>query len=104
VEEHYLHIFWTLCVMHTLNLALKNICAVNNTETNEITYEECNWIIDVSGDAIILKNFIMHHSMRLAMFNEHMKMKLLSITETRFASVIIMLKRGSRLSRGVFKT
>ena len=55
MEEHYPHIFWTYCVVHTLNLVLKNICAVKNTEVNEITYEECNWITDVSGDAIILK-------------------------------------------------
>jgi len=48
VEEHYPHIFWTTCMVHTLNLSLKNICAVKNTEVNEITYEKCIWIIDVS--------------------------------------------------------
>ena len=26
VEAKFWHIFWTLCVVHTLNLALKNIC------------------------------------------------------------------------------
>ncbi|KAK4383468.1 hypothetical protein Sango_2771800 [Sesamum angolense] len=35
----------------------------------------------------------MHHSMRLAMFNEFSKLKLLVVAETRFASVIVMLKR-----------
>ena len=50
VEGHYPHIFWTLCVVHTLNLAHKNICTGKNTEGNEITYEECNWITDVFGD------------------------------------------------------
>ena len=38
----YLKIFWTLCVVHTLNLALNNICAAKNTEKNEVTYEECS--------------------------------------------------------------
>ena len=66
-------------MVHTLNLALKNICVEKNTEANEITYEECNWITDVSKDAIVLKTFIMNHSMRLVMFNEHVKMKLLSM-------------------------
>ena len=99
VEGHYPHIFWTPCVMHTLNLALKNICAAKNTEANEITYEKCNWITDVSGDAIIIKNFIMNHFMRLAMFNEHVKMKLLSIAEKRFASVIIMLKKFKTIKK-----
>ena len=37
VEGHYPHIFWTPCVVHTLNLALKNICKVKNTEENEMT-------------------------------------------------------------------
>ena len=86
--------------MHTLNLTLKNIYAAKNT-ANEITYEECNWITDVLGDAIILKKFIMNHSMRFAMFNEHVKMKVLSIAETRFASVIIMLKRFKTIKRGL---
>ena len=36
VEAEYPHIFWTPCVVHTLNLALKNICAAKNTEKNEI--------------------------------------------------------------------
>ena len=27
VESKFRHIFWTPCVVHTLNLALKNICA-----------------------------------------------------------------------------
>ena len=27
VEAEYPHIFWSPCVVHTLNLALKNICA-----------------------------------------------------------------------------
>jgi len=34
------------------------------------------------------------------MFNECMKMKFLSIAETRFASVIIMLKRFMTIKRG----
>ena len=27
IESQYPHIYWTPCVVHTLNLALKNICA-----------------------------------------------------------------------------
>ena len=87
-------------MVHTLNLTLKNICAVKNTEANEITYEECNWI-DASRDASIIKNFIMNQFMRLAMFNEHVKLKFLSITEIRFASMIIMLKRFKTIKRGL---
>ena len=38
VESKYPHIFWSYCVMHTINLILKNICAANKTETNVVTY------------------------------------------------------------------
>ncbi|KAL0435964.1 UNVERIFIED_CONTAM: hypothetical protein Sradi_0304300 [Sesamum radiatum] len=93
VEQQYPHVFWTPCVVHTLNLALKNICAAKNTEANGITYEECHWITEIAASALMIRNFIMNHSMRLAMFNEFSKLKLLAVAETRFASVIVMLKR-----------
>ena len=41
----------------------------------------------------MIKNFIMNHGMRLSMFNEFSHLKLLSIAETKFASVVCMLKR-----------
>ncbi|KAL0374341.1 UNVERIFIED_CONTAM: hypothetical protein Sradi_3349800 [Sesamum radiatum] len=80
-------------LVHTLNLALKNICAAKNTEANGITYEECHWITEIAASALMIRNFIMNHSMRLAMLNEFSKLKLLVVAETRFASVIVMLKR-----------
>lgn len=93
VEQAYPSVFWTPCIVHTLNLALKNICAAKNTESNEITYVECRWISEIAADAVMIRNFIMNHSMRLAMFTEFSKLKLLVVAETRFASMIIMLKR-----------
>ena len=41
----------------------------------------------------MIKNFIMNHSMRLSMFNEERKVKFIAITDTKFASAIVMLKR-----------
>ena len=32
IKGGYPKIFWTPCVVHTLNLALKNICAAKNNE------------------------------------------------------------------------
>ncbi|KAG8387950.1 hypothetical protein BUALT_Bualt02G0074500 [Buddleja alternifolia] len=93
VEQSFPHIFWTPCIVHTLNLALKNICAAKNTETIEITYDECRWITEIVGSALMIKNFIINHSMRRAMFNEFSKLKLLAVAEARFASVVVMLKR-----------
>lgn len=101
VEQTYPHMFWTPCVVHTLNLALKNICGVENTEANEITYNECHWITEVHSDAMVIKNFIMNHSMRIAMFNDFSKLKMLAIADARFASVIVMLKRFKLIKNGL---
>ncbi|KAI0516280.1 hypothetical protein KFK09_008952 [Dendrobium nobile] len=101
VEQAYPHIFWTPCVVHTLNLALKNICAAKNTEANEITYNECHWITVIAGDAIVIRNFIMNHSMRLSMFNDFSNLKMLAVAETRFASVIVMLRRFKKIKNAL---
>ncbi|XP_074342711.1 uncharacterized protein LOC141680360 [Apium graveolens] len=34
IEASFPHIFWTPCVVHTLNLTLKNICDAKNSESN----------------------------------------------------------------------
>ena len=85
IECEYPKIFWTHCVVHTLNLALKNICAVKNTKKNKVTYEECSWITRIADDTSFIRVFIMNHSMRLAMFNEFCPLKLLQVADTRFA-------------------
>ena len=72
--------------MHTLNLTLKNIFAAKNTKANAIIYAQCNWITKVSNYALIMKFFIMNHSMRLVMFNNYSKMELLAVAETKFTS------------------
>ena len=99
IEGEYPKIFWTPCVVHTLNLALKNICAAKNIGKNEITYEECSWIICIADDASFIQVFIMNHSMRLAIFNEFCLLKLLQVADTRFASVVVMLKMLKLIKR-----
>ena len=85
VEAKFRHIFWTPCVVHTLNLALKNICAPSTHPRYDDVMEQCGWISRVSSDASFIKNFIMNHAMRLSMYNNHCKLKLLSVADTRFA-------------------
>ncbi|XP_057512306.1 uncharacterized protein LOC130794414 isoform X1 [Actinidia eriantha] len=77
IETQFPHILWTSCVVHTLNLALKNICAAKHVENNETTYSECSWISEIAGDCTIIKHFITNHSMRLAMYKEFVSLKLL---------------------------
>ena len=93
VEAKYPHIFWSHCVVHTLILVLRNICAPKNSLKNEVPYNECKWIAQVANEATFIRIFITNHSMRLAIFNSYSPLKLLAVAETRFASIIIMLKR-----------
>ena len=64
-------------------------------------WSECGWISRVSSDVSFVKNFIMNHTMRLSLFNNHCKLKLLSMVDTRFASTIVMLKRFKTIKRGL---
>ncbi|XP_044369483.1 uncharacterized protein [Triticum aestivum] len=91
VQERYNHIFWTACVVHTLNLALKSIGSA--TSQDDPLYDHCNWISEIAADGFRIKHFIMSHSMRLSMFNASSKLKLLAVADTRFASQVVMLKR-----------
>ena len=75
VEAKFQHIFWTRCVIRTLNLALKNICAPSTHPKYDDVMEQCGWISRVSSDASFIKNFIMNHARRLSMYNNHCKLK-----------------------------
>jgi hypothetical protein len=101
IEVEYPHIFWTPCVVHTLNLALKNICAPKNSERNTVTYVECNWIAQIADDASFIRVFIMNHSKRLAMFNEICPLKLLAVADIRFTSILVTLKRMKLIKRSL---
>jgi hypothetical protein len=97
IEAEYKNIFWTPCVVHTLNLAMKNICepklGKNPSDDDIFVWQQLEFIHDVKTEAAMIKNFIMNHGMRLSMFNEFSRLKLLSIAETRFASVVCYVTR-----------
>jgi hypothetical protein len=103
VQQKYDNIFWTPCVVHTLNIALKNIYAAKlpRTKEEEIVFVELHWIQLINQDASMIKNYIMNHAMRFSMFNEFSKLKLLAVAETRFASVVVMLKRFFMVKRAL---
>ncbi|CAH1453656.1 unnamed protein product [Lactuca virosa] len=101
IESQFPHIYWTPCVVHTLNLALKNICSPRNVETNDLTYEQCSWIKEVHEEVFAIKNLIMNHNMRLSIFTKFTPLRLLSVADTRFASIIVMLKRLKLIKRGL---
>ncbi|XP_050209053.1 uncharacterized protein LOC126659729 [Mercurialis annua] len=99
IESKFPTIYWTPCVVQTLNLEFKAICGAKNTEYNEETYQECKWITEVANDAFSIRNFIIGHSMSNAIYNEYETLKMLAIAPTRFASVVIMLKRMLAIKR-----
>ncbi|KAL5134361.1 hypothetical protein HKD37_03G007538 [Glycine soja] len=59
IEVEFPSIYWTPCVVHTLNLALKNMYAAKNTEKNNVAYEECSWITHIADDAIFASTIVM---------------------------------------------
>ncbi|XP_058735751.1 uncharacterized protein LOC131607810 [Vicia villosa] len=101
IESSCPKVFWTPCVVHTLNLASKNICAAKNTERNEVVWTECNWITQIADDVSFVRNFIMNRSMRNVIFKQFSSFKLLDVSDTRFASVIVMLRRFKFLKRSL---
>ncbi|XP_074287726.1 uncharacterized protein LOC141612878 [Silene latifolia] len=90
IEGKYPHIFWTPCVVHSLNLALRSICDPTENSSN---YDQCKWIPTMTAACQSIRQFVMQHSKALNIFNKYSKLTLLTIAETRFASHIIMCER-----------
>ena len=42
IKAYIPSIYWTPCVVHTLNLALKNIYSAKNIERNSVAYQQCS--------------------------------------------------------------
>ena len=77
----YPQIFWTPCIVHSLNLALKSI-------TSDVL-----WIGSIIEDARHIRNFVQNHTNAVTIYKEYTNLSLLKIANTRFASSFIMLKR-----------
>ncbi|GFY97962.1 hypothetical protein Acr_12g0005030 [Actinidia rufa] len=63
IETKYPHVFWTLCVVHSLNLAMKSICEPGEKSPQ---YTQCKWISDLVKQMQDIRNFVLnHHGMHL---------------------------------------
>ncbi|XP_031489258.1 uncharacterized protein LOC116256869 [Nymphaea colorata] len=91
------HIFWTPCVAHTLNLALKDICNPPSEDVDPKGHELFSWIQEIEKDVRNIRNFIVNHQHALSLFSSYSDLRLLKVAETRFASIIVMLKRIQRV-------
>ena len=90
IESKHPHIFWTPCVVHGINLALKSICELAERSGH---YQNCKWILQILDDVQDIRNFIVNHNLALSIFTSHSDLTLLRVAETRFASHLIMARR-----------
>jgi hypothetical protein len=81
VEAKYPQIFWTPCIVHSLNLALNSIAS------------DVTWIGSLIEDARHIHNFVQNHTNALTIYKKYTQLSLLKVADTRFASSFIMLKR-----------
>ncbi|PRQ20008.1 putative ribonuclease H-like domain-containing protein [Rosa chinensis] len=81
IEKIYKHIFWSPCVVHTLNLFFKDLA------------KELDWFEEIYNIGKSIVKFFLNHSHALAMFRSQSKLELLKVAKTRFASHYILLKR-----------
>eukprot|EP00253_Pinus_taeda_P002946 PITA_02946 len=78
VEAKYPQVFWTPCIVHSLNLALKSIAS------------DVLWIGKIIENAQHIRNSVQNP---LAIYKEYRNLSLLKIADTWFAFSFIMLKR-----------
>eukprot|EP00253_Pinus_taeda_P027241 PITA_27241 len=81
VEAKYPQVFWTPCIVHSLNLTLKSIAF------------DVLWIGNIIENARHIRNFVQNHRNALTIYKECNNLSLLKIADTWFASSFIMLKR-----------
>ncbi|XP_004513749.2 uncharacterized protein [Cicer arietinum] len=81
IQKVYKHIFWSPCVVHTLNLIFKDFA------------ELFEWLRNTYKQGKTIVKYIINHSQVLAMYRANSKLELLKVAKTRFASHYILLKR-----------
>ncbi|GJX82266.1 putative hAT dimerization domain, ribonuclease H-like superfamily protein [Tanacetum coccineum] len=81
VEKVHKHIFWSPCVVHTLNLIFKDLA------------KEFVWLSDTYKRGKMIVKYFLNHAQALSIFRENSKLELLKVAKTRFASHYILLKR-----------
>ncbi|XP_060200771.1 uncharacterized protein LOC132629044 [Lycium barbarum] len=96
VEQSFPHIFWTPCVVHCLNLALKSMCQPSEKSTH---YKNCKWMVELISQMNNLKNFVVNHDIAHSIFKKYSDLCMLRVAETRFASHIIMADRFQKVKK-----
>eukprot|EP00253_Pinus_taeda_P035917 PITA_35917 len=71
VEAKYPQVFWTPCIVHSLNLALKSIAS------------DVLWISNIIENAQHIRNFVQNHTNAFTIYKEYNNLSLLKIVDTR---------------------
>ncbi|KAF8400143.1 hypothetical protein HHK36_013439 [Tetracentron sinense] len=68
---------------------------VNRLKNKDMTerYKQFKWIGQIDEEAKLIRNFVVNHSAAFTIYNKYSKLKLLGVTETRFASTLILVTR-----------
>ena len=91
IERKYTHIFWSGCLVHTLNLLMHDI----------IKHKECTWINDLYKRGKNLIKFITGHSRVNAFYGTYSKLQLLKLAKTRFGSYFLTFRRLLRVRQAL---
>ena len=83
IEDKYPNIFWSGCMVHTLNLLMHDIIKLKENEYK--------WIGELYKKGKHMIRFITNHSNAHGIFCAHSKLELLKIAKTRFASYYLTL-------------
>lgn len=92
IEKVHKHIFWSPCVVHTLNLIFKDIATAFPWVSN--TY--------IKGKNIV--KYFLNHTHAHAIFKSQSGLELLKVAKTRFASHYLLLKRLSQCRESLATT
>ena len=84
VEDKYPNIFWSGCLVHTMNLLMHDIIKNKN--------QQYKWIGDLYKKDKQMIKFITNHSNTHGLFYSHSRLELLKIAKTRFASYYLTFR------------
>ena len=85
IEDKYPNIFWSRCLVHTLNLLMHDIVKMKDP-----SYQ---WIGVLYKRGKKMIKFITNHSMAHHILRNHSRLELLKITKTRFGSYYLTFRK-----------
>jgi hypothetical protein len=83
IERMHPHIFWSGCLVHTLNLLMHDI----------VKHKECGWINQLYKRGKQVIKYITGHSRVNYFYSTYSKLQILKIAPTRFASYYLTFRR-----------